>query len=117
MALVLVLSLPLALMMILIGFAKLQQLPASLALATRVGVPETTWRAWGLADLVGAAGLILGAFASEMLALIAAGAITASLTLLLVLQARAREPLALLVPVIVLALLAVADLAAIAITQ
>lgn len=116
-ALVLVLSLPLALVQILIGLAKLQRLPASLALAARVGVAETLWRVWGLVDLVLAAALILGAFASEPLALVAAVAIALSLFSLLALQARAREPFALLVPIIVLTLLAVADVLAAAAVQ
>jgi len=116
-ALVLVLSLPLALVLILIGLAKLQRLPASLALAARVGVAETPWRVWGFVDLTFAAALILGAFASEPLALIAAGAIVLSLSLLLAFQARAREPLALLTPIIVLLVLAAADLLVIVIAQ
>ena len=116
-ALVLVLSLPLALVLIVIGLAKLQRLPASLALAARVGVAEVPWRVWGFLDLTFAAALILGAFASELLALIAVGAIILSLSTLLALQAKAREPLALLMPIIVLVLLAVADLLVIGLTQ
>ena len=112
-ALVLLLSLPLALFMILVGFAKLQRLPASLGLAHRVGVNTTRWRLWGVVDLVCAGALILGSFASNPLALVAAIVIAISMLLLLVIQAKAQEPLAFMLPAMVVVVLASVDVAAI----
>jgi len=106
---VLALSLPLAIALILIGFAKVQQLPASMEIAVRLTIKPTVWRWWGMLDLACAAALIVGSFAVPTVAFVAAVATVMTMLGLVFVQMRHQEPVAFRVPAVALALLAAAD--------
>jgi hypothetical protein len=56
---------------VMIGLAKVQQLPASTAVRDRVGVAHGLWRTLGVVELVAAAALVVGVIALPALALTA----------------------------------------------
>jgi len=66
-----VLSLLLGLAFIVVGLAQLQGLASSTAVRDRLQVPPRLWGAIGVAELVAAAGLVVGVFAIPGLAVAA----------------------------------------------
>jgi uncharacterized membrane protein YphA (DoxX/SURF4 family) len=83
-----VLALLLALVVIVVGMAQVQGLPASLSVRDRVGASPTLWRVVGWLELVAAAGLVMGVAAPLVamarsslvgLAVVFAGALVAHL--------------------------------------
>ena len=108
---VIALSSILAMTLIVMGLAKVQRLPATIQIRDRLRIPPVLWQIMGYVELVAAAGLILGAFATGALAVLAALAAIGSLVTLLVFQLRGREPLAFLVPALVLIAIAAIDIA------
>lgn len=91
-ALTVLLGLLLALVLIVIGLAALQQLPASLQVRDRLGVAAVLWRVVGALELVAAAGLILGVTVPVVgLGLAALGGLAVVLVGALVLHVRARD--------------------------
>ena len=56
----------------LIGLAKVSGLPASLVVRDRVGVPPRLWTVIGLLEILGAFGVVVGAFAAPGLGVAAA---------------------------------------------
>jgi len=56
---------------VMIGLAKVQELPASAAVRDRVGVSPALWRTLGVVELVAAAALVVGAIALPALAMTA----------------------------------------------
>ena len=104
-------SLVLAMALIVMGLAKVQSLDPSIEIRDRLGVSATAWRVMGVIELVAAAGLILGAFATWKLALVSAAAAVVTMLVLLVMQTRRREPAAFLVPAAGIAALAFLDVA------
>ena len=105
-----ILSLVLALLVIVMGLAKTQSLPASTDIRQRLAVSATGWRVWGVVELIAAGCLVVGVFAATALAVAAAGLIALCMFLLLLLQLRVRDPIAFLTPTLVLLALVVADI-------
>lgn len=103
-------SLLLAMTLILMGLAKVQDLQPTLEVRDRLGVTSAVWRTWGAWELVAAAALVLGAFAVWKLAVIGGAMTLLSLLVLLALQVVHRERLPFLVPAAGLSVLAVVDL-------
>ena len=108
---ILIVSLILAMALIVMGLANVQSLAPSIEIRDRLEVSPTAWRIMGTVELVTAAGLILGAFASWKLALISAATAVATMLVLLVMQTRRREPAAFLLPPTAIAALALVDVA------
>lgn len=97
-----VLSVALAMALILVGLASVQNLPTSVTFRERIAMPAWLWRTLGVADLVAAAGLVVGAFAAAELALVSALLAAVSLIVVLTYQWRSKDALATQVPVLVL---------------
>jgi hypothetical protein len=97
-----VLSVVLAMALILVGLASVQNLPTSDMFRERIAMPAWLWRTLGVADLVAAAGLVVGAFAAAELALVSALLAAISLIVVLTYQWRSKDALATQVPVLVL---------------
>lgn len=98
------LALLLALVVIVIGLAAVQQLPPSLQVRDRLGVGPTWWRVVGGLELVAAAALILGATVPLLgLALAALGGLVVVVLGALVLHIRARDGAGAVPAVLVLA--------------
>lgn len=105
------LSVLLGMALIVMGLAKLQGLPATRQIRDRLAVPPTVWRVMGGAEMLAAAGLIVGSLANTNMAISGAVLGILSVGTLLAFQVRAREPFAFLVPAVALLALAVVDIA------
>lgn len=93
----------------LIGLAKVLAIPASLSLRDRVGVPSALWAGIGVLEVLGAFGVIIGAFAAPGLGAAAAVGLTMVCAGAVVAQVRVHDAFVTLVPPLVLGLLAVVE--------
>ncbi len=107
------LSLLLTLLAVIIGMAKVQHLPASLEVRDRSGIPPALWTSWGWVELVAAGFLVVGVFAAHEAAAVAATVLAVSFALLAVTQLVKRQPVAAVLPSLVLFGLAVGTATAI----
>lgn len=103
-----ILSLLLTLAAVLVGMAKVQNLPASLQVRDAAGVSTTWWRVSGWIDLVAAGVLVVGVFAIHEAALAAAVVLAVDFAVLGVRQLSRPGPAATAVPALVLVLVSVA---------
>jgi uncharacterized membrane protein YphA (DoxX/SURF4 family) len=106
---VVVFTLFVALIYILAGMARLQGLPASDAVRERLGLSPALWRFAGSVELVGALGLVVGAFAIPELAVGAAVGFTVMMMAAIVVHWRAGDLRPGAVPPAALAVLCVLD--------
>jgi len=93
----------------LIGLAKVLAIPASLSLRDRVGVPPALWTGIGVLEVLGAFGVVIGAFAAPGLGAAAAVGLTLVCVGAVVAQLRVRDAFVALVPPLVLGVMAVGE--------
>jgi uncharacterized membrane protein YphA (DoxX/SURF4 family) len=104
-----VLSLLIALVFVLAGMARLQGLAPAESVRARLGLAPGLWRAVGAAELLAAAGLILGTFAAPLLALAALAGLLVLMAGAVVAHVRAGDVPRGVVPPVALGLALVVD--------
>jgi DoxX-like family len=107
-------SLLLAMVLIVMGLAKVQSLPATLRIRDRLGLSSASWRVLGVVELLAAAGLIVGSLANTKMAIVASALAAGSAIALMAAQVRVREPRAFLVPGMLVLVVAAVDIALLA---
>jgi len=110
-----ILSLLLTLLAVIVGMAKVQRLPASAQVRDQAEISPALWLLSGWVELIAAAGLVLGVFASLELALVATVVLLLSFLSLALRQVKARLGIAAVVPALVLTALSAVVLASIAV--
>lgn len=96
----------LTLVAVVVGLAKVQHLPASLEVRDRAGIAPRVWTISGWAELAAAAVVVVGVFAVQEAAAVAAMLLAVSYAALALRQLSRRLPVAAVSPALVLTLLA-----------
>jgi uncharacterized membrane protein YphA (DoxX/SURF4 family) len=107
------LALLLTLLAVIVGMAKVQQLPASRQVRDQAAISPTLWLVSGWVELFAAAGVVLGIFVRLELALVGALVLLVSFLALAVRQLTRRLGFSSAVPALALATLAAATVASI----
>jgi len=93
----------------LLGIAKVSGLPASLAVRDHLGVGPSLWTVIGVLEVLGAFGVVVGAFAAPELGVVAAGGLAALSVGAVVSHLRRHDTVAAVAPPVVLGVLAMTE--------